>query len=143
MTDHCVFCDIIAGTAPASFVYQDDTVVAFMDIRPVTEGHLLVVPRVHLASLEDVEPVLAAHMFVVAQRLAASLRRSELRCEGVNLFYADGAAAFQEVFHSHLHVFPRFAGDTFRISADWSLRPPRSELDRVAQHLAAFIERSV
>ena len=71
-------------------------------------------------------------IFTVAMRLAAALRASGLPCEGINLFLADGEAAFQEVFHTHLHVFPRFAGDTFRISADWSLTPPREELDRLA-----------
>lgn len=71
-------------------------------------------------------------MFVVARRLAAALRASGLRCEGVNLFLADGEAAFQEVFHTHLHVIPRFAGDSFRISADWSVTPTRAELDAQA-----------
>jgi histidine triad (HIT) family protein len=65
-------------------------------------------------------------------RLERALRRSGLRCEGVNLFLADGEAAFQDVFHLHLHLFPRFAGDQFTVSADWSVRPDRAELDTVA-----------
>lgn len=73
----------------------------------------------------------------MAQRTAAALRISGLRCAGVNLFLADGAAAFQEIFHVHLHVFPRYADDGFRIDADWSQRPTRAVLDATAQRLAA------
>lgn len=128
----CVFCRIVTGSAPASFVWDDDRVVAFMDIQPVTPGHLLVVPRDHLPMLADVTPALVGHMMHVAQRMAQRLRDSEMRCEGINLFYADGEAALQEVFHSHLHVIPRFAGDGFRISADRSHSPDRAELDAQA-----------
>lgn len=126
--DDCIFCQIAAGEAEASVVYDDGEVLAFLDIRPVTPGHLLVIPRQHAADLADLDEATGAHMFVVAQRLAAALRASGLRCEGITLFLADGEAAFQEVFHTHLHVFPRFAGDTFRISADWSVSPSRAEL---------------
>ncbi|WP_254885939.1 HIT family protein [Streptomyces sp. NA02950] len=70
-------------------------------------------------------------MWAAARRLARALRRSHLRCDGVNLFLADGGAAFQEVFHAHLHVFPRFPGDDFRIDANWRVRE-RAELDRNA-----------
>lgn len=128
----CVFCDIEAGEAPASVVYEDDRALAFLDIRPVTFGHTLVIPRAHAAQLAEVPADLAAHLFVVAQRVAAALRGSGLRCEGVNMFLADGAAAFQEVFHTHLHVFPRFPGDGFGLRADWSRRPERDVLDEHA-----------
>ncbi|NJQ02542.1 HIT family protein [Streptomyces zingiberis] len=126
--DECVFCAIARGQAEASTVYEDDAVVAFMDHRPVTPGHLLVIPKAHAVGLEDLEEGLGARVWRVAHRLARGLRRSSLRCEGINLFLADGEAAFQEVFHVHLHVFPRFAGDGFRIDADWRLRE-RAELD--------------
>jgi histidine triad (HIT) family protein len=128
----CVFCEIVAGTAPASVVFDDGDLLAFLTIGPVTPGHLLVIPKRHAPYLADLDEATGARMFTVAMRLAQALRNSGLRCEGVNLFLADGEAAFQEVFHTHLHVFPRFAGDTFRISADWSHAPPRAELDRVA-----------
>lgn len=127
----CVFCSIVAGGEEDSVVYADDRVVAFMDIRPVTVGHVLVVTRDHLPGLSDVPAPLAAHLFVVGQRLAGALRRSTLPCEGINMFVADGDAAFQEVLHFHLHVFPRTRDDTFRISADWRKRP-REELDAAA-----------
>lgn len=118
----CVFCDIVAGEAEASVVHADDRVVAFMDLGAVTPGHVLVVPRVHAVGLEDLDEDTSAHVWRIGHRVGRALRRSGLRCEGVNVFLADGEAAFQEVFHFHLHVFPRFRGDGFRIDADWGTR---------------------
>lgn len=127
----CIFCAIVRGEADASLVHQDDEILAFMDLHPVTPGHLLVVPRLHAVGLEDLPEDVGGRMWTQAHRLAGALRRSTLRCEGVNMFLADGEAAFQEIFHVHLHVFPRFAGDTFRIAADWRRRE-RVELDAAA-----------
>ena len=127
----CVFCQIVTGDAEATFVYEDEIVVAFLDIGPVTPGHLIVVPRAHLPALADLDEPTGARMFNVAQRMAKALRASGLRCEGINLFYADGEVAFQEVFHAHLHVFPRYAGDGYSIDADWDNRPTRAALERV------------
>ena len=106
--------------------------IVFMTIGPVTPGHLLVVPKRHIPFMADMDEATGRHLFAVTMRMAAAIRQSGLRCEGVNLFLADGAAAFQDVFHLHMHVFPRFAGDPFRISADWSVQPDRAELDAVA-----------
>ena len=136
---NCIFCAIVAGSAPASVVYEDAELLAFMDIRPVTPGHLLIIPKRHAVYLVDLDDSTGARMFTVAMRLAQALRASGLRCEGINLFQADGEAAFQEVFHTHLHVFPRFAGDTFRIDADWSITPSRAELDDVAAQVRAVM----
>jgi diadenosine tetraphosphate (Ap4A) HIT family hydrolase len=129
-----VFCAIVAGEA-ASIVHDEAEVLAFMDIRPVTPGHLLIVPKRHAVSLADLDEATGARMFTVAPQLAAALWASGLRCEGVNLFLADGEAAGQEIFHIHLHVFPRFAGDSFRIRADWSANPTRDELDEIARQI--------
>ncbi len=126
----CVFCAIVAGDAPASFVYEDDLAVAFLDINPVTPGHTLVVPRRHLPYLADLDEATGMHVHRIAMQVAGALRAAPLRCEGVNMFVADGEAAFQEVFHHHLHVFPRYRGDGFRIAAEgWSAVPDRAELD--------------
>ncbi|MDQ3870284.1 MAG: HIT family protein [Chloroflexota bacterium] len=131
----CVFCAIVAGTAPASVVHDAADVLAFLDIRPITPGHLLVIPKRHARHLADLDEAVGERMYRVAARLARALRASGLRCEGVNLFLADGEAAGQEVFHVHLHVFPRFAGDGFRLEEDGSARPPRAELDASAVQL--------
>ena len=139
--DSCVFCEIANGRAEATFVYRDDRVVAFMDIGPVTPGHLMVIPIPHLASLADLPEDLGAHVFVVATRLAVAIRRSGLPCEGINLFLADGEAAFQEVFHVHLHVIARTPGDGFTIDAEaWSRpKPARAELEAHAEAIRAAL----
>lgn len=130
----CIFCEIVAGRAPASVVYRDDRCVAFMDLNPVTPGHLLVVPLVHATALADL-PVADGHaVFEAARRLAGAIRRSGLRAEGINLFLADGEAAGQEVFHVHLHVLPRFSDDGFglRHPPGYPQRAERSVLDQNA-----------
>jgi diadenosine tetraphosphate (Ap4A) HIT family hydrolase len=132
----CVFCRIVAGTADASVVYDDDRLLAFCDINPVNPGHLLIIPKVHRVGLLDLDESDGGRMFVVAQRLAAAVRRSGLRCEAVNLFLADGQAAGQEVFHVHLHVFPRYLGDRFRLNS--GQRPmSRRDLEEVAARIRA------
>ncbi|HXR11951.1 MAG TPA: HIT family protein [Gaiellaceae bacterium] len=129
----CVFCDIVAGEAPASMVHEDERTVTFLDIRPITPGHLLVVPREHAAYLAELDPEDGAQLFRVGMRAAAALRSSSLRCEGVNFHLADGVVAGAEVFHVHLHVIPRYSGDGFglRFPADYRIRD-RAELHEAA-----------
>ncbi len=136
----CVFCAIVAGTAESSIVYSDDRVLAFMDIRPVVTGHLLVVPRRHAVGLADLDPSDGAAMFGAAQLVAAGLRRSMVPSAGVNLFLADGVAAGQEVFHAHLHVLPRNPGDGFRLSYN-PRHPARPELDTLATTISSACPR--
>ena len=81
----CIFCNIVAGQSDATFVYQDDVVSAFMDLLPINPGHLLVIPNDHASSLSDLDPVTGAQIWNVAQRIAAAIRESDLKCEGVNL----------------------------------------------------------
>ena len=131
----CSFCAILAGDSEATFVWRDDLVSAFMDIQPINAGHILLVPNTHASALADVPAETAARLMQAAQRLAQALRESGLRCDGVSLFLADGEAAGQDVFHTHLHVFPRYRGDGFglRLGPDYLNRPSRPELDRVGQ----------
>lgn len=132
----CLFCGLTRGEGEVSVVHEDERVVVFMDIQPVVRGHVLVVPRAHASSLAELDPEDGAELFRVAQRAAAALLDSPLRCEGVNLFLADGEAAGQDVFHVHLHVIPRHVGDGFglRLPDDYSIRP-RAELDETAAAL--------
>jgi histidine triad (HIT) family protein len=114
-------------------------VVASMDHQPVNPGHVLVVPRHHAVLLDQLDENLSLEVYRVAHRMTRALRRSGLRCEGVNLFLADGEAAFQEVPHVHMHVFPRYHGDSFGIDADW--RPwDRTELDTASARLQAGLQ---
>lgn len=111
MDPQCTFCQIVAGEEPAEIVLQDEHVTGFMDINPVTPGHTLVIPNRHSTGLRSLPEEDASILLVAAQRLAKALLQSELRCEAVNLFMADGTSAGQTVFHTHLHVIPRFRGD--------------------------------
>ena len=137
----CVFCRIAGGVEPSSTVHEDDVVMVIMTIRPVNPGHAMVNPKRHCTYLADMDDATGRHLFSVTMRTAQAIRDSGLRCEGINLFLADGRAAFQEVFHVHMHVFPRFAADGFKIVADWSVHPPRSELDATAALIRRAYER--
>ncbi len=136
MTDQkdCIFCKILAGDLEASIVYQDEICSAFMDIQPVNPGHLLVIPNRHASYLADLKENEGAQIFRVAHRLSAALRQSGLKCEGINFFLADGEAAMQEVFHVHLHVFPRYNEDGFglKFAPTYFQKPERKELNEYA-----------
>jgi histidine triad (HIT) family protein len=124
----------VRGVAPASVVYSDEKVLAFMDAQPINSGHVLVIPKAHAAHLSDLDEETGGQVFKVGMRVSHGLGRSSVRCEGVNLLLADGEVASQEVFHVHLHVVPRFKGDGFgmRFGPHYGSRPDKKELDRVA-----------
>jgi histidine triad (HIT) family protein len=113
-----------------------------MDIHPVNPGHLLVVPNQHASSIDDVPEAVFARMSIVGRRMVRALRRSGLRCEGVSLYLADGAAAGQDVFHSHLHVIPRFKGNlgSLHLQADFSALTSRDVLDRHAEAIRKSLD---
>lgn len=136
--DRCLFCKIVDDHTGSEILWDDELVLAFLDINPVTDGHLLIIPKGHASGLDDMPASTAARMMTVAQRLTRALKESSLRCDGVNLFFADGEAAFQEIFHSHLHVFPRFAGDGFVLDARWEGSTPEELRDAGAAVRAAL-----
>lgn len=136
----CIFCAIVARTAESSIVYEDGDVIAFMDVRPVTSGHLLVVPKRHASGLADLDPEDGGKVFAVGQRIATALRAGALPVDGVNLFLADGIAAGQEVFHVHLHVIPRTRGDGFGLRAV-PRSPSRFILDQTADIVRGALAR--
>lgn len=137
---NCIFCKILNGELAASFVYQDSLCSAFMDIQPVNPGHLLIIPNRHAADIASLKPEEGAQMFQLAQELTAALRQSGIKCEGVNFFLADGEAAMQEVFHVHLHVFPRYVGDGFglKFAPTYFEKPKRDELHQSAEQIKAI-----
>ena len=139
---NCTFCRILRAEAPASIVYEDKRCMAFMDLQPVNAGHVLIIPREHVTFFKDIDEELGAHLFKIGLRIDRALRTAGVPCEGVNFFAADGKAAFQEVFHAHLHVFPRFRGDSFRLSfrEDYFKPVPRMELDRIAADIQAALK---
>ncbi|MEV6095395.1 HIT domain-containing protein [Nocardia sp. NPDC051981] len=140
MNPYTIFSDIVAGRAPSSKVYEDEDCLAFMDIRPVTPGHVLVIPKMPARSLAELDPALGGKLFQVGQRIAAGLRESEVHCDGVNFFLADGVTAGQEVFHVHLHVIPRTPGDGFGLRAR-PTSPARADLDYLAGSIRGALSR--
>jgi histidine triad (HIT) family protein len=137
----CVFCDIIDGKAPVSTVYEDDIVIVIMNINPINTGHVMVIPKTHVANLEEMDEETGAYVFKIGMRTAQAIRKSGIPCEGINLFLADGKAAFQHIFHIHLHVIPRFTGDSFGLVADLGTRPPREELNETAKIINEAYQR--
>ena len=114
MADDCIFCKIIAEELPSERVDEDEHTVAFMDLNPWTRGHALVVPRRHSRNLYEIEESDLRHSAVASKRLALRMR-DRLQCDGVNLINACEAAAWQTVFHFHVHVIPRFKDDPLRV----------------------------
>jgi histidine triad (HIT) family protein len=110
----CLFCKIVAGDVPSTKVHEDERTVAFMDINPATRGHLLVIPKAHAADLHAIDAEDLTACTLVAQRLAGRVR-DQLAADGVNLINSCGAAAWQTVFHFHIHVIPRYEDDPLRL----------------------------
>jgi histidine triad (HIT) family protein len=137
---HCIFCDLIAGAAEVSICYEDAVAIAFLDIQPVNAGHTLVVPREHYESLDDIPHELATHLFDVAMRLSRVIR-DVTHAEGLNMVVNSGAAAGQDVFHYHVHLIPRRAGDGFDVPLPFpgSEMPDRQRLDATAVRLIAAL----
>jgi histidine triad (HIT) family protein len=138
----CVFCQIIRRESPASIAYEDDKVLVFPPLEPVNPGHMLIVPKKHAVSLAGLDEETTLQVAKIARRVAAAIRKSACKCEGINWFLADGEAAHQEVFHFHLHVYPRFEGDGFGFKYDEKknfLRTARPELDKVAEEIKRFL----
>ena len=114
----CVFCKIRDGQIPSVTIYDDERTFAIMDINPLNEGHLLVIPKVHAPTVYEITDDDLTRAAVVAKRIALALKQS-LRPDGLNILQANGAAAFQSVPHFHLHLIPRWNGDGKGL--DWKL----------------------
>jgi histidine triad (HIT) family protein len=111
---NCIFCKIVSGELPATIVAEDERALAFMDINPATRGHALVIPRAHTADIHTIGAEDLHACGLAAQRLAGRAVE-RLGADGVNVLNAAGSAAWQTVFHFHLHVIPRYRDDPLRL----------------------------
>jgi histidine triad (HIT) family protein len=138
----CVFCAIVAGEAPAIRIYEDDDYLAILDIRPIVRGHTLVIPKKHTVDLTDTPADTVAGLVRVGQRIGQAARASELKADGNNIAINDGKAAFQSVFHIHLHVAPRKSGDKLAFAKGLVLRrdPEREATGRILREALAEID---
>lgn len=116
----CIFCAIIEERVPSEKVYEDKHAIAFMDINPATDGHVLVIPRLHVKDLWEIGEEEARHVTTATVRVAHMIRDG-LQPDGINILHATGAVAFQTVFHFHFHLVPRRQGDIIKLP--WIPRP--------------------
>ena len=123
----CIFCAIVAGEVTAERVDDDEHTIAIMDLNPWTRGHALIIPRRHTANLYEIDDDDLRHTAVAARRLARRMRE-RLSCDGINVLNAAEPAAWQTVFHFHLHVIPRYENDSMQLP----VRPKRAEADELA-----------
>jgi histidine triad (HIT) family protein len=133
MADECLFCGIVAGSIPSETIDSDERTVAFMDINPATAGHALVVPRAHSADLLEIGEEDLSATVLAAQRLGRHMK-DVLGADGINLINACGSAAWQTVFHFHIHVVPRYEDDPLKLP--WIPEPGDSdEISKIAKQL--------
>ena len=129
----CVFCEISAGNAPASFVYKDKDVFGIMSLEQPNPYKVLIIPHAHVESIYDLDDDLAASIFKVTTKVARAIRDAS-NCEGLNIIQSNGKAGQQDVFHFHLHIVPRFFDD--QIIFDWDNTPAnRNVLDNLAKKI--------
>jgi histidine triad (HIT) family protein len=140
--ENCIFCKIVAGELPCTKIYEDDTVLAFLDIGPLVKGHTLVIPKAHIDPVTALPAELLAHLMEVVQRVVGGLQ-SALKADGINIHQANGAAAGQVVPHVHFHVVPRFTTD----SHHWNWKPKAyespEEMTILAGHVAQATEEQL
>ncbi|MCS7287368.1 MAG: HIT family protein [Anaerolineae bacterium] len=134
----CVFCRIVRREAPAEIVYEDEKAMAFMDINPVTPGHTLLIPKAHFRNIFDLDEEVASHLMKVAVKLAPILREA-MEADGLNILNANEPAAFQSVFHFHLHLVPRTFGDG--IMPPWIQKPGNpAQIRAAAERIRKVVE---
>ena len=132
----CVFCRIVDGSERAHIVYQDSSAIAFFPLAPVTEGHTLVVPRVHARTLLDIEPTSAGALMIAATGVARMLQRA-LQPDGMTLFQTNERAGWQSVFHVHLHLVPRWKNDA--LVQPWTMKTSNvGDLDALRLRIAMY-----
>jgi histidine triad (HIT) family protein len=133
----CIFCAIRDGQIPSVRVYEDERIIAFMDINPLTDGHLLVVPKAHAETIWELSDEDARAVMSAARKLAHAIRHA-LAPDGLNLVQANGRAAHQTVFHFHLHLIPRWANDGKHLS--WPVTPGQPDHIRgLGQRIATAV----
>ncbi len=115
-SEDCIFCKIVAGQVPSTKIYEDETILAFMDIMPLNKGHLLVIPKEHLENIVEADPDLYGHLASVICRIAKAVDAA-VEPDGMNVLQLNGEAANQVIPHLHMHIVPRWNEDGLTISA--------------------------
>lgn len=136
--DDCIFCKIANGEIPSTTIYEDDYHRVFFDIAPASKGHCLIVPKDHYDNIFDLSEEAAGRLFGLATKVASSLKK-EVNCEGMNIVQNNGEIAGQTVFHFHMHLIPRYVGDT--VNVGWKPgEADMEELKELAERTGASIK---
>ncbi|MCW4019290.1 MAG: HIT family protein [Candidatus Bathyarchaeota archaeon] len=140
ITDNsCIFCRIVRKQAPVSVVYENEQVLAFMDIRPVSQGHTLIIPKEHYEDIFDTPDELLAVIHKVTKKIAVAVKAAT-KADGISIIQQNGAAAGQEIFHLHVHVIPRFEGQKMPRFVDLGVAD-RETLDETAAKIKQSLPR--
>ena len=134
MVEQCTFCRIARKELSASHVYEDDKTIAFLDFRPLSEGHALVVPRKHYENIHETPDDEVAHLFKIVKKVATAVKK-DLNADGISVFQNNGPAAGQVVFHIHVHIIPRFEAQKRRQRRNASIEELDVIAERIRQHL--------
>lgn len=126
--DDCIFCKIAGGEIPSTTIYENEEFRVFFDINPASKGHCLIVPKEHYSNIFEIDPEVAGRLFSLACAVAKGLKQ-ELDCEGMNIVQNNGEIAGQTVFHFHLHLIPRYTGDT--VNVKWV--PGEADMEELAE----------
>lgn len=132
--ENCIFCKILAGEIPSTAVYEDDDFKAILDVNPAARGHVIILPKNHAANIYELPDEDASKIMVVAKKIATAIEKA-YHCDGVNILQNNGEAAGQTVFHLHVHVIPRFKGDTVNIG--WKQGDMPENLDAICKEIQA------
>ena len=132
--ENCIFCKILAGEIPSTAVYEDDDFKAILDVSPAARGHVIILPKNHAANIYELPDEDASKIMVVAKKIATAIEKA-YHCDGVNILQNNGEAAGQTVFHLHVHVIPRFKGDTVNIG--WKQGDMPEDLDAICKEIQA------
>jgi len=133
----CIFCRIAQKQAPASCVYEDEKVMAFLDVRPLNEGHTLVIPKEHYETIFEIPEELITYLHGIVKRVSFAVKKAA-KADGINIFQQNGKTAGQEIFHLHVHVVPRYEGQKL-VRFGEILEANREKLDQVAANIRRHI----
>ena len=132
--ENCIFCKILAGEIPSTAVYEDDDFKAILDVNPAARGHVIILPKNHAANIYELPDEDASKIMIVAKKIATAIEKA-YHCDGVNILQNNGEAAGQTVSHLHVHVIPRFKGDTVNIG--WKQGDMPEDLDAICKEIQA------
>ena len=134
--ENCIFCKILAGEIPSTVVYEDDDFRAILDVNPAARGHVIILPKNHAANIFELPDEDASKIFVVAKKIATAIKKTS-PCDGVNILQNNGEASGQTVFHLHVHVIPRFEGDTDHVNIGWKPGETPADMAKIAEEIKA------